>query len=585
MSEVSRSKAEAYFKAQNYDKALSVLKRILDRESDDIAALMLSALIHSKLARFSKANKHLNRIIELAPNHTGALLQLASNYSLIGENNKAITIYSGLLKTNPKLTELPKKLAYLYNKTEQYDSAIRCIKKYLKYAPSDSIAWLELGYSHNKRNELTQFKDAFIKAHKLEFDEIDKQNQIKELSRVSLTSSKKSSKFSIICQYCWVYFFAIFALLLWWQYFLLVVPIIGIPTYIFTIAALVFLPVSRILAYRKKKEVIRIKLETSHENIDRWREIIRFQKKPQDIEKLVKICEFAIFIFPSESNFYLSLGNAYFRTNFYSKAIEIFKEGLKKEAENISLLNYLGATYTHLQENTKAESTLKSAITISPNNLESLNFYGRILYGNKKYAESSKFLKDALDLLNEEMKRLLWKLPKVKFPVTKETKRKFTLKKIEGIDEKYDKLSSYIKNKVDISYILGMAYKNIGEFDKAEKLVQESLSVMENASAYNLLSYIHFDLENYQKCIDACYKSLDIDENQERVRSFLPHIYFVSKETTKALETITLLLQKYPEDEFLWNELGYIYSKTGEFEKATDELNKAIQINYKYIDQ
>jgi len=582
MNDVSIEKAEAYFKAQENIKALSVLKRLIENDPNDIAALMMSALIYKNLAKFSKAIKLLNKIVALKPDHTGALFNLGLSYSIIEENHRAIEIYSELLKTNPELTELPMKLATLYNKTMQYDKAIECLEKYLGYTPSDSIAWFELGFSYKKKNDLTHFKDAFIKAHKLEFDTIDKQNQIKELSYGITISDKKRSKFSQVCEFCIIYGFIAFGLTLWWPYFIGTIPTIGIPIYIVIIASLVCVTVWRISAYNAEKKKARIELETSHEKIDRWQKIIAFHRESKNHEKLIKLYEFALLIFPSKDDLYLSLGKVYLRINYYSKAIEVFKKGLEFKADNISLMNYLGSTYTRINEYAKAESTLESAIAVASNNLKSLMTYGSILYKNRNYEESSKILTKALNLIDGEMKRLLWKLPKIKFPVDRSIIRKFSFKNSADLDKKYKKLSSYIKNKIEISYVLGLAFLNIGEFDKAEELVKGSLSVMENSLAYNLLTTIHFNLKNYQRSLDACYKSLDIDEKQKHTRASLPDLYFESGDTTRALETINLILQEDPEDELIWNELGYIYSKTGEFKKATDALNKAIKINYKY---
>ena len=582
MSDVPIDKAEAYFKAQENIKALSVLKRIIENDPNDVAALMMSALIYKDLAKFSKAIKLLNKIVALKPDHTGALYNLGLNYSIIEENNRAIEIYSELFKTNPELTELPMKLAALYNKTMQYDKAIDCLEKYIGYTPSDSIAWFELGFSYKKKNDLTGFKDAFIKAHELEFDTIDKQNQIKELPYGITTSVKKRSKFSQVCEFCIIYSFIAFGLTLWWSYFIGTIPTIGIPIYIVIIASLVFVTVRRISAYNEEKKKTRIEVETSYEKIDRWQKIIEFHQESKNHEKLIKLCEFALLIFPSKDDLYLSLGKAYLNKNFYSKAIEAFKNGIEIKADNVSLINYLGGAYFRNEDYAKAESTLESAIAIDPNNLQSLVTYGRILYKKRNYEDSSKNLTKALNLLNEEMKRLLWKLPKIKFPVKNNIIRKFSFKHSEDLDTNYKKLSNYIRTKIEISYILGIAFLNIGEFDRIEELVKDSLSVMENALAYNVLIYFHYYLENYQKSLEACYKSLDIDENQKEIKGLLPHLYFESGDTAKALETSKLLLQKYPDTESVWNELGYIYSKTGEYEKAADALDKALQINYKH---
>jgi tetratricopeptide (TPR) repeat protein len=286
-------------------------------------------------------------------------------------------------------------------------------------------------------------------------------------------------------------------------------------------------------------------------------------------------------VFPLKSTIYLTLGKTYLNINFYSKAIEIFKKGIEIDPEDIILINNFGSAYFQNKEYTNAELTLEASLRIDPDNLNSLISYGRILSKNKKFEDSSIYFIEALNKINQNLKNLTLILPKVKFPLKDNVIPINNYNSLKDIKKIFGEFSKIKGTKIQISYELGLALLNIGEFDKAEDLAKESLGVIENVSAYFLLSLFNFHLENYQESIDACVKALDIDKNQKSIRAWLIYLYFESGDTQKAFEIANLILKNEPEDELIWNELGYIYSKTGEYQRATEVLNRAIQINYK----
>lgn len=589
MSEISLDKAEAYLKAKEYIKALSVLKIILKDEPDQIDAIRMSVKIYTKLAKYEKAIKILQNVLELHPDYTWVLFSLGSLYKIIGEYDKAIKIYTNLLKTYQEDTKIPLRLAELYNKSKNYDKAIECLEKYIDYDPSDSIAWFELGFSYKKKGDPARFRDAFSKATSIEHTVFDKKKQVVELSSISAFPKKKKN-YPQGCTACCSVFCGIITigmLLIPGGLFIPGVGIFFIPFMIIFIVLLIALwsvkgegknVEPKVLFESEKSYKLPIK---NIEIIGTWQKLFNFYWISKRYEKLIQICGYALVIFPKRANIYLILGRAYININFYSRAIEVFKKGLEIDSENISLLSSLRGAYISNKEYAKAESTLESSLRIDSDNLDLLISYSEILYKNRKYEDSSKNFIKALNTVNQNIKRMILELPKIKFPIDENTVRKFYFEYSEDLDKKYDQFTDNIRYKIQISFELGLAFMNIGEFDKVEVLAKESLSVMENDSAYNLLMFFNFYLENYQESINACIKSLEIDEKQKVIRAMLIHLYFKSGNAEKALEIAKLMLQDEPEDELIWSKLGYIYSKTGEYEKATEVLNRAIQINYK----
>jgi len=588
MSDISIEKAEEYLEAKEFIKALSILKGILKNEPGKIKAIRMSVKIYAKLAKHEKAIEILHNILELHPAYTWALFSLGSLYKIIGEYDKAIKIYSDLLKKYPENSKIPIRLAELYNKSKDYDKAIECLEKYLDYDPSDSIAWFELGFSYKRKDDLTGFRDAFSKALKIEFATIQKKEQGVELARIRAIPRENKSYLQEWMGCCGL-IFVIAVLLLVLGPWIFIMPGVGFSIVIVILIFIVFLTVWRrsVVLERQKYEPTKFKKSNEFSNynpeiIDSWQKIINFYWKSNQYENVIKICEYALLGLPLKSVLYLTLGRAYVNINFYSKAIEVFNNGIEIDSENVSLHSYLGFAYVENKEYTKAESILKSSLKIDSDSTNLLISYGRILYKNRKYEDSSKYYIKALNIFNQNIENLILKLPKITFPIKDNAVRKLYFNNSKDLDKKYDEFSKNLKYRERISNELGMVYLNIGEFDKAEDLAKESLNFRENFMAYNLLYSFYYILEDYERSIAACYKSLDIDENQRGIRISLIHLYFKSGNVQKAFEIINLMLEREPEDEVLWNEFGYIYSKIGEYESAIEALNRAIQINYKF---
>lgn len=601
MIEFSIEKAEKYLKAKEYIKALSVLKIILKDEPDKINAIRMSVKIYTKLAKYEKAIKILQNVLELHPDYTWVFISLGSLYKIIGEYDKAIKIYTNLSKTYSKNTKIPLRLAELYNKNMNYDKAIEYLEKYIDHHPSDSIAWFELGRGHKEKNDIMNFRDAFSNAMSIELSLIEKKKRavVVELGIERPTPKIRKSPLPN-CLLCCVIFLAV---------------IIGgffiIPGGIFIPGLLIgFIPIPVIFLlllflwrwsvkaererwekWEKSKNEPKIlipsytlpKPKQNPEVVGAWQKLINFYLISKNHEKVIKLCDYAILALPLESRLYLTLGLAYLNINFYSKAIEVFKKGIEIDSENTTLINHLGRTYLRSKEYINAELTLESSLAIDSDNLKALILYCQILFKSKKYEDSSIYFTEALNRIDLYIeKHLKNRFPKIKFPlkvnVIYTSKDLITYGNFSSELSDFSKLISY---KLQISYELGLAFIYLGEHDKVKELAKDSLNVMEYSGAYNLLVIVNFYGENYQKSIENCIKSLEINDRNKWLRPWLISAYFESGDTQKALEIAYLILQDEPEDELIWNQLGYIYSKTGEYEKATEVLNRAIQINYK----
>ena len=574
MNDLSLKKADRYLKSKEYSKSLSILKRCLKQYPENIAALTMSGLIYKTLGKYDKAIHSFQKVIEFNPNHTGALVSLAKVYHIIGRNEEAIKTYESLSESFSELNSLPFDLAVLYNRTGQYDKAIQYLEEYLTNNPSESFSFFELGVSYKEKNDLSRFKDYFNKAHKIELEKINRNNK----------KPIKSLKSKI---YDWIgniitLGISILVILFLWDY-----PIYWVSFLVILGLILVYRFIRQLKKDHREKSIARNDYEGSYKNINKWQKLIEFYQESHQTDKVLNLCEYALLVLPTESDLYLTLGRAYLNINYYSKVIDISKKGIENDPNNVALLNLLGTGYLKAKEYIKAESPFKSIVELTSNNPLKIRNYGLVLFKNRKYDESVKILSQALSLIDQEIQNLLWKLPfKIEFPIEKDSIQKITVNEtdVEELKRNYNTFSEYIKYKVQISRELGVALLNIEKFEKAEEIAKESLNVIENPLAYNLLGYLYYVINDYQQSLEFYNKSLNVNENQKDVKMSIIYVSFESGEKDKALNAIKILIQKDPEEERFWNLLGYLYSKMGEFEKAEEALNKAIQINYKYAD-
>ena len=517
-------------KPKDFIKVLSVLKILVKKEPNNIKILWKLAIIQKRRCKYKKAIKNLQKVLELDPNRVGALINLGSSYYEIEEYDKAMEIFNNITKSYPDIKEITLSLAKVCNKQNDYEKAIDYLEKYILDFPYDSTAWFELGLSYKTKDNPALFMKYFSKAINIESDN----GKVVELSK--LESKRIRSK--------WI---------------------------------------------NKKLERT---LTAPYEDIkinplkwNNWQKLIDLYQTSDHLDKAIRISQYALTMYPDKSYIYLILGKVYVKLNNFKRSIMIAKEGIKINPKNISLMINLAYAYFKNKEYRNAKLTLESAFNLDSENVNTLSLYGQILHEEGKFKDSSNYFIKALNNVNKTIQSILLELPKIKFPIKDNAyERKFYLAFSEELDKKYDRLSEKIQDKIYISFELGLNFLNLGEFDKAEELAKNSLYVKKNAEAYFLLSLFHFCLDNYQECIENCIKALKVGENQKSIRMWLIRYYFEAGNKHKAVEIANSIIENEPEDELVWNMLGYIYSKSREYQKATEALNKAILFNYKFAD-
>ncbi len=187
-------------------------------------------------------------------------------------------------------------------------------------------------------------------------------------------------------------------------------------------------------------------------------------------------------------------------------------------------------------------------------------------------------------------------------------------KNIRCAIDKYEELIR-IDPEISLSYhYLGRIYHRLGEYEKAVQVIKKGLEI--NPESYQLLSQLSAiytvmgkmdeALETAKKALEikpdffealvaagwilshsnrpqeSLYyyeKALKIEPENKLLNIDYAYSLLLSGQIQRALEIYNRLKEKYPEDYKIYQELGITYSAMRNFEKAYENLYKAVQLN------
>ncbi|GEM_PF-6467968 len=150
----------------------------------------------------------------------------------------------------------------------------------------------------------------------------------------------------------------------------------------------------------------------------------------------------------------------------------------------------------------------------------------------------------------------------------------------------------------EVTWRMFEIYLEMGEFEKAEYLLNSQIPEDKKRTAVGLLAFYRGNYEeaykdllgsNYYKQLaevalklekyeDALRYADNVDD--ERVKHYIKGVAYKQLEDMEsALREFSQLVKRWPDDEFAWYNLGLLYSKLGNFAKAREAFNRVIKLN------
>jgi len=121
-----------------------------------------------------------------------------------------------------------------------------------------------------------------------------------------------------------------------------------------------------------------------------------FQQKNQGkdwLEKAQKDCERALAITPQLAEGHSCLGNVYFSTGDYAKAIQEFQDSLALDHTSDETLRLLAASYQKSGNPAAAEDTFRKAVALRPNYWAVYNAFGVFYFNQARYVDAAEMFR------------------------------------------------------------------------------------------------------------------------------------------------------------------------------------------------
>ena len=319
-----------------------------------------------------------------------------------------------------------------------------------------------------------------------------------------------------------------------------------------------------------------------------------------------------------KGDYFPALGNlakAYFLMGKPDKALEIYNGMLEKEPNNIKILNNIAGAFFAKKEFEKANDYLERILKLDRKNIAALNNIGTINLIKKEVDKAIHFYRKALavkgdtpGVLNnlgvcfgiqrsykKAIKHFLASLHINRKAVGTVLNLSQAFQEVGAYEKAIEILSEYLTTEPDdqrVRDMLAWSYASIKDYKSSLKQLRISLEKAESsrnknkiAELFNNIATIYFCMKDYQNA-EKSYL-LCIENNGIKLSLVLSNIiyfYFQINKDETAKKLIDYGLEKFPKDPVIREFLGQYYFERGEYNKASEELEKVISIKPDLID-
>lgn len=278
-----------------------------------------------------------------------------------------------------------------------------------------------------------------------------------------------------------------------------------------------------------------------------------------DIDQSIEMFKKSIQINPDLIEGYNNLAGILNIKCEYRKAIKVSKKSIELDEKRVETYNNILVSHENLGEYVEVVDICKKVIQIDPGNISILIEWGKSLFklGKKnesinKFSEilqtdptnilasinivevfnSQKKYKKALDFLDN----LLVCYPENPDVLASMGNTKSYLNDYESAVYFYEKSLKINNAKHMVMNCLGLCYTQMGSFDKAEEVLNNSLNIVKNDQAYNNLGYLFSKKNNLKKAEFFFNQAIHLNSNYPDAQLNLGLLLLLNNNYAEGLE-------------------------------------------------
>jgi tetratricopeptide (TPR) repeat protein len=118
--------------------------------------------------------------------------------------------------------------------------------------------------------------------------------------------------------------------------------------------------------------------------------------------------------------------------------------------------------------------------------------------------------------------------------------------------------------------------------DNNQDFLKVDISTLKNNESCKKIGLKLLESSNYSKAIDAFQKALEFDPNDPEANNYLGKVYFLTFDDTKAKMFLQIALSQKKDYADAYYNLGDVYFREGNLDRAMLNFKTAIQINDSY---
>jgi protein O-GlcNAc transferase len=219
---------------------------------------------------------------------------------------------------------------------------------------------------------------------------------------------------------------------------------------------------------------------------------------------------------------------------------------------------------------------LKKGIVLNPNNEDAYFYLGEVYYNLLNYSEAKKYFEKAYSL-NPSDSGITSSLGLVYM----------------NLDRDYDTAKKYFEKAYSLNpksgtplFGLGKIYYYQGKYNLSIQTIQKAIEIGLNnkirGDAYTGIGLSYISLNKYSEAEAAAKKAISLNQRSpDRIFNYiiLGDVYFHrDKDYEKSEEQFKKALELNPNFFVLHNQLGWVYYKKGEYDKAVYEFKRFIEL-------